>query len=147
MPRMDALPSFVMIRKHTGDTVTPAPPPPPNAIGAPACACLLAKSLPPAPKPNDTLDTGMTVVPSAAVMGLPMMVLTSTISLIFAMVSVIRLPMGCSLIVSHLSCSLSAYLPRRPGAVASKLSSSSIFNLSSGILPSRAAVIQLALFI
>ena len=84
---------------------------------------------------------------SAAVMGLPMMVLTSTISLIFAMVSVIRLPMGCSLIVSHLSCSLSAFLPRRPGAVASKLSSSSIFNLSSGILPSRAAVIQLALFI
>ena len=91
-----------MIRKHTGDTVTPAPPPPPKASGAFCGICLGAKSLPPDAKPKVTLETGMTVVPSAVVIGVPMMVLTSTISLIFAMVSVIRLLMGCSFIFYRL---------------------------------------------
>ena len=49
---------------------------------------------PPAPKPNDTLETGITVVPSAATIGLPIMVLTSTISLILDMVSVIKSLIG-----------------------------------------------------
>ena len=57
-------------------------------------ACLDANSLPPAPKPNDTLETGITVVPSAATIGLPIMVLTSTISLILDMVSVIKSLIG-----------------------------------------------------
>ena len=64
--------------------------------------CLGAKSLPPDAKPNVTLETGITVVPSAVVIGVPMMVLTSTISLILAMVSVIKLLMGCSLMFYRL---------------------------------------------
>ena len=47
-------------------------------------------SEPPEAKPKETLDTGRMVMPSSVVMGLPMMVLESTIWWIFSMVTFIR---------------------------------------------------------
>ena len=74
--------------------LTPAPPPPPKALSASGFWFLVAKSLPPEANPKESFDTGMSVIPSSVRMGVPIMVLTSTISRIFCMVVLIRSPMG-----------------------------------------------------
>ena len=53
-------------------------------------AFLPSKSVPPEAKPKLTLETGRMVVPSSVMMGLPMMVLESTIWWIFSIVTFIR---------------------------------------------------------
>ena len=68
--------------------LTPAPEPPPNR--SLLAAFLPLKSVPPEAKPKLTLDTGRMVMPSSVVMGLPMMVLESTIWWIFSIVTFIR---------------------------------------------------------
>ena len=80
-------PSFTT-RKATGWMFTPAPEPPPNR--SLLAAFLPSKSVPPEAKPKLTLETGRMVVPSSVMMGLPMMVLESTIWWIFSMVTFIR---------------------------------------------------------
>ena len=64
-------------RNATGWMLTPAPEPPPNR--SLLAAFLPSKSVPAEAKPKLTLDTGRMVVPSSVVMGLPTMVLESTI--------------------------------------------------------------------
>ena len=78
----------LMTRNATGWMFTPAPEPPPNR--SLLAAFLPSKSVPPEAKPKETLDTGRMVMPSSVVMGLPMMVLESTIWWIFSMVTFIR---------------------------------------------------------
>ena len=77
----------LITRNATGWMLTPAPEPPPNR--SLLAAFLPSKSVPPEAKPKLTLDTGRMVVPSSVVIGLPMMVLASTISWILSMVTFI----------------------------------------------------------
>ena len=78
----------LMTRNATGWMLTPAPEPPPNR--SLLAAFFPLKSVPPEAKPKLTLDTGRMVMPSSVVMGLPIMVLESTIWWIFSIVTFIR---------------------------------------------------------
>ena len=92
-------------RNAMGEMDTPAPPPPPNSC----LEVLLGKSDPPVAKPNDTFDTGSISVPSGMLMGLPMMVLESTMLFIFSRVTSIRPSMGCSFMMQDLPASNGAH--------------------------------------
>ena len=76
------------------------PPPPPNR----SFVVLLGKSAPPEANPNVTFEMGSTSVPSAILMGFPMMVLESTMLFIFSRVTSIRPSMGCWLMLNTSVC-------------------------------------------
>ena len=75
----------------------PAPLPPANtSLGA-----FVGRSEPPATKPKLTFETGMIIVPSGEVIGSPIIVLTSTSSLIFSIEVRISPLIGCCSAKAH----------------------------------------------